>query len=366
MKIRVLMIGPGESLVGGIASLVENLLPALDQKVDLLYFSTVKRRPLKASGRISLQNIALALFQYVRFLPALYSFRPHIIHLHTSQSVAWLKDTFYILVGKVHCCKVVLHVHAADFDELYGKRAGFIQYFSRKVMGFADLIIAVSEEWKERLSEIIPVDRIFTFKNCIAVDYFSQGSSDISDNRVKALFLGSVGLRKGAFDLLEAMGCLKSRECSIQIWIAGGEEMDGDMLRARARIEELQLGEMVKLIGTVLGSKKTELLKNASLFVLPSYNEGLPIAVLEAMASGLPVVSTPVGGIPEVVKNGYNGFLITPGDVEALAEKLNILASDLHLCEVMGRRNRRIAEQELDVKPYVEKLIALYESLASL
>jgi glycosyltransferase involved in cell wall biosynthesis len=90
------------------------------------------------------------------------------------------------------------------------------------------------------------------------------------------------------------------------------------------------------------------------------------MAILEAMAAGLAVVATPVGGIPEVIRDDYNGFLVTPGDVEALAEKLAILANDRHLREVMGRRGREIAEQELDVKPYVERLVALYESLANL
>jgi glycosyltransferase involved in cell wall biosynthesis len=357
------MLGPDWGLVGGISALTEALVPVLEQRVDLLYFPTVRRRPLKESGRVSLRNIALALSQYARFFPALYRFRPHIIHLHTSQGVAWLKDTFYVLVGKAHRCHIVLHVHAADFDELYGKKTRPVQYYTRKVMGLADAVIAVSEEWSKRLADIVPVDRVFTFENCIAVDAVPLSSSHRSKDGAKALFLGSVGPRKGAFDLLEAMGYLKSSGCALQVWVAGYEEREGDLLRARARLEELQLGDMYQLVGTVRGTEKTELLSQASLFVLPSYDEGLPMAVLEAMAAGLTVVSTPVGGIPEVVKDGYNGFLVAPGDVKALAEKLAILASDPHLCELMGQRSREIAERELDVNPYVQRLVALYESL---
>jgi len=363
MTIRVLMLGAGEGVVGGILALVETLVPALEQRVDLLYFPTVKHRPLKESGKISLRNIALALSQYARFLLALYRFRPQIIHMHTSQGIAWLKDTFYVLVAKIHHCHVLVHVHAADFDELYGKKSRLMQHYTRKVMGLADAVIAVSEEWAKRLADIVPVERVFTFRNCIAVDAVSPHSSQRSRDGARALFLGTVGPRKGAFDLLEAMGRLKSSGCSLQVWIAGDEERKGDLPRARARREELQLRDSYQLLGTVHGAEKAELLGKASLFVLPSYKEGLPIAVLEAMAAGLAVVSTPVGGIPEVVKDGYNGFLVTPGDVEALAEKLAALVSDPHLCEVMGQRSREIAERELDVKPYVERLVALYESI---
>jgi len=363
MTIRVLMLGPGEDIVGGISTLIETIVPVLEQQVDLLYFPTVKKRPLKESGKISLQNIALAPSQYARFLFALYRFRPKVIHLHTSQGIAWLKDTFYVLIAKILHCPVVLHVHAADFEELYGKKSRLMQRHTCKVMGLADAVIAVSGEWAKRLADIVPGERVFTFKNCIAVDAVSPYSSHQSRDGAGALFLGTVGPRKGAFDLLEAMGRLKSSNCSLQVWIAGHEEREGYLLRARARQEELQLGDRYKLLGTVHGAKKAELLSKASFFVLPSYNEGLPMAVLEAMAAGLAVVSTPVGGIPEVVKDGYNGFLVPPGDVKALADRLAILANDTHLQEEMGRRSREIAEKELDTKPYVKRLVALYESL---
>jgi glycosyltransferase involved in cell wall biosynthesis len=360
-RIRVLMIGPGEGIIGGISSLIETILPVLEDKVDLQYFYTVRYRSIKESGRLSFKNLILAIFQYARFLFALYRFNPHIIHLHTSQGVAWLKDTFYVLVGKTLRYQVVLHVHAADFNELYGKKSRLTKYYSRKVMGLADTVIAVSEEWRIRLMELVHGDKIITFRNCINVDATPPSEPIRRKNGVRGLFLGSIGSRKGAFDLLHAMGSLKNT--SLQLWIAGYEERKGDMKRARDQIEEMQLEGLCELVGTVQGSKKTELLRKSSLFVLPSYDEGLPIAVLEAMGAGLAIVSTPVGGIPEVVKDGYNGFLINPGDVKVLAEKLMILSSDPTLREIMGKRSREIAEHKLDVKPYVQKLVALYKSL---
>jgi len=87
--------------------------------------------------------------------------------------------------------------------------------------------------------------------------------------------------------------------------------------------------------------------------------------VLEAMAAGLAIVATGVGGIPAVVEDGYNGFLMSPGDVEALAEKLSILVEDTQLCQRMGRRSREIAERELDVEPYVERLVGLYTQVVN-
>jgi glycosyltransferase involved in cell wall biosynthesis len=359
--IRVLMVGP--QALGGISTLAATLVPVLEQRVELLYLPTAPGKPHKESGSISPRNLGRIVSQYSRFLPALHRFRPDIVHLHTSQGSAWLKDTFFVLAGKTLGRRVVLHVHAASFDELYGERTRFTQRYTRAVMGLADAVIAVSTEWRGYLERIVPIDRIFAFRNCIAVDALPSRIPDEATAGVKALFLGSIGVRKGAIDLLEAVSRLESGGCPFELWIAGGEEKEGDLLRLRTRLEELHLEDVCRLVGEVRGAEKARLLEEADLFVLPSYHEGLPMAILEAMAAGLAVIATPVGGIPEVVREGHNGFLVAPGDVEALAERLTFLVRDRDLREVMGRRSREIAERELDVKPYVERLVSLYESL---
>jgi glycosyltransferase involved in cell wall biosynthesis len=136
------------------------------------------------------------------------------------------------------------------------------------------------------------------------------------------------------------------------------------MLKALKRKKELRLSDSYQMLGTVSGESKEELLRKAIFFVLPSYNEGLPIAILEALAAGLAVVATKVGGIPEVVQDGYNGFLLAPGDIAAITEKLALLTHNHDLRYLMGKRSRELAEIELDVIPYVERLISLYESVS--
>jgi len=355
------MIGPGEGVPGGISSLVQAFVPLLRHQVNLAYIPTVKRRPLKNSGKISPQNVVLVLWQFIRFLYAVLRFRPQIIHLHTSQGIAWLKDTFFILVGKACGCRIVLHMHGGNFDVLYGRSSRLAQHYTRALFNLADAVIAVSAEWKKRLSHIVPAERVYALPNCIAVDVIPQAECA---KGVSALFLGSVGPTKGIFDLLEAMSHLKSRGCDMHLWLAGYEEEEGDLARAHARLEELGLQHSCEILGMVQGARKAQLLHDAALFVLPSYREGLPMALVEAMAAGLPVVATSVGGIPDVVRDGYNGFLVSPGDVQALVDKLAILGGDPSLRSLMGKRSRQIAERELDVKPYVSGLVALYKSLS--
>ena len=363
MAVKVLMVGP-QSL-GGISSLARTIIPVLGQRVDLKYLPTVRHRAPKEVGKLSLRNVGLVISQYLRFVQILVQFRPGVVHIHTSQGFGWLKDSLFVVAAKLCGRCVVLHVHAADFDVLYGKQPWLVQKHTCRVMAMADTILAVSTKWQEILARIVPSGRILTFRNCVAVNAIAPRAVDSSSHRVKALFLGAVGPRKGTLDLLDAMHSLKSKGCPLDLWIAGSEEKGGDFTSARARLKHLELTDTCQLLGYVRDEQKRTLLQTADLFVLPSYDEGLPIALLEAMAAGLPVVATPVGGIPEVITDGDNGFLVAAGDVQALADKLAILTQDARLRDVMGRRNREIAEKELDVVPYVERLVVLYESLVA-
>ena len=361
MKLRVLMLGPGEGVMGGITTFVQVLTPVLEQYVDLLYLITVRDRLLRDSGRISIHNILLVVSQYVRFLVALFRFRPQIVHVHTSLGIAWLKDTFFILVSKLFGHQVFLHMHGGNFPEIYKKSNPYIQRYTRKILDLADVIIVLSAEYRNFLGGIVPGKRIELLKNCIGVFTGSRQIQDQNTGAPIALFLGVVGPSKGVFDLLEAMSRLKSKSCSLKLWIAGYEERNGDLAHAQNLIQILGLENVCQYIGTVIGAEKLQVLQEASMLVLPSYMEAMPMSILEAMAARLPVIATPVGGIPDLVRDGYNGFLVPPGDISALVLKLETLVRDQVLRETMGRRGQEIVNKEFGVEHYVKRLLALYE-----
>ena len=364
MKIKVLMVGPAS--LGGISSLIRTILPLLEKMIPIQFFATVtSREPVKA-GKISIGNIYIAFSQYVRFILTLLKYRPNIIHLHTSQSIAWLKDTFYVIVSKMLGIRVILHFHASDFDKFYAKTPSIMQHYTRWMINRVDAIICVSESWKNTIDQIVPPARVHKYINCINVNDVQAHRNGADDHKVTALFLGAVGNRKGVPELLDAMSLIKSKNLPLHLWIAGSAEKLGDLEIARDKINQLQLQENCELLGDVREQKKSELLETADIFVLPSYHEGLPIALLESMASGMAIITTPVGGIPEIITDGYNGFLVEPGNVTALAEKLALLTNDPHLCRKMGSINREFADKEVNAKNYVKKLAQLYEDISSI
>ena len=366
MRPRVLMIGPSEGALGGIASLVETLLPSLSAQIDLEYLATAPAdRPSMEGGKVTFRNLGSAVSQLYRFIVAVLRYRPQIIHLHTSQGIAWLKDSLFVLLAKGMGKRVVVHVHASTFEELYGTRSASERRYTRMVLRIADVLIAVSETWRRRLGEITAIHKVHTFINCVDSNTTSVAHREGGSDPIRAVFLGSIGERKGVLDLIAAAQIAHNHGVRMVIDIAGYEDAEGFLDRMNDTIERAGLQEQVRFIGAVHGEEKLSLLARSSIFVLPSYNEGLPIALLEAMAAGCAVITTPVGGIPEVITDGQNGFLVDPGDVQSIANRLQILAEDGLLRRSMSERNRARAEKELDVGSYVTRLVAFYEQLNS-
>ena len=140
------------------------------------------------------------------------------------------------------------------------------------------------------------------------------------------IFLGRIGKRKGIFDLLKAITNQKSDFRNKLKLIVGG---DGDIKLLEETIEQNQIGDMVNFVGWVRGDKKEELLNNSDILILPSYNEGLPISILEGMSFSMPIISTDVGGIPQVVVNNENGKVVKPGDIKGIEEAIMYYLEDL-------------------------------------
>lgn len=179
----------------------------------------------------------------------------------------------------------------------------------------------------------MPAGKIEVLKNPVTPGQSENAKT--AHHPLRALYLGEISRRKGATDLLTALSSGKEFfDGKIEVRF-GGNEVDGDI---RSEIEAKGLQNTALYMGWVSGSAKTEALEWADIYILPSYNEGLPIAILEAMASGMPVITTPVGGIPELVRDGNNGTLIPPGRSDCIAAALRWYISNPQQVEIRGRK----------------------------
>ena len=155
------------------------------------------------------------------------------------------------------------------------------------------------------------------------------------------LFLGLITEAKGIFDLLDVITEHKAEWNDKVVLHIGG---NGKVEKLQKMIKESGIENLVKYEGWVSGEKKSELLNMADAFILPSYTEGVPISILEAESYGLPILSTPVGGIPEIVVDEENGILFSPGDKQAMKCAIDKLIVSSVLCEEMGEKSKRISK----------------------
>jgi glycosyltransferase involved in cell wall biosynthesis len=173
------------------------------------------------------------------------------------------------------------------------------------------------------------------------------------------LTLGVLGERKGTYDILRAVPLVLDQCPGAEFWLGG----DGDVEGVRAAIAAAPWGTRVRLPGWVEGAEKAGYLARAGVFLLPSYAEGLPVAVLEAMAHGLAVITTPVGGIPDAVVDGETGIMVPPGDVPAIARACVSLLRDADLRARLGACARRRVEDRFEVSRVLGELYATYDGL---
>ncbi len=361
-SIKVMMVGPGSGITGDINILVDTILPHLNSRVQLYYLPTASNRSLRKSGRFSVRNLLIAIDQFSRLRRSIKKFHPQVLHIHTSHGIAWIKDTVYIWIGKLQKCKVILHLHSPDFSRFYSRSSPLLKIYTRYILAKADAVITLSENWKNCLSKILPKTKIITILNCIQ----SSESPPVQkpDQRVLYGFLGGEpGIQKRAYELVDAIARVNTCDGEVHLFLEGINGRQGELTAINQKLAELQISDKCELVGEISDEKRREYLQNIDFIIFPSHGGGLPMALLEGMAEGKAVISTSNGGIPEVVKNGYNGFLVEPGDVDNLADKINTLIRRRDLCLQMGNNSLEIVKQKLCVQKYINQLVGIYEGL---
>ena len=217
-------------------------------------------------------------------------------------------------------------MHACDFIPYY--EASRKKEWIRSIINTSDYFFVLSKSWKEYFISIgIDPKKIFVMNNIIAPPI--KVSTKKESGVINFLFLGEIGKRKGIYDLLQVIS--DNQELfrnKIKLRIGGNLEEE----IIKAFIQNNQISDIAVFEGWVTGDKKIEYLNWADIYILPSYNEGLPIAILEAMSYSHPIISTPVGGIPEVVKDHQNGILVEPGNLEQIKEALLFFILKMYFC----------------------------------
>jgi glycosyltransferase involved in cell wall biosynthesis len=347
---QLVMLGTSVDTKGGISSVVNLYESAgLFRKWNATYIAT------HCDGSF-VQKFAKAARAWFRVLNLLANRRDIVLHVHcASRASFWRKYVF--IVPAVYARKpVIFHLHGAEFDKFYAHECGPIRKsMVRWLLGRCSKIVVLSKSWESFLRQLTQVS-IEIVPNP-AIDFLS--SESVTRKKSALLFLGRLGRRKGIYTLLQAFTKVVHRFPAATL-ICGG---DGEIDLVEKRAEELGIRNSVELVGWVDGSEKLRLLQSSTIYVLPSFAEGVPISVLEAMSAGLPIVSTTVGGIPDVVTAGEDGLLIAPGDVVALASAICALLENEDLRNRLGRNAHARFQREFSMSSVLPRLESIYREL---
>lgn len=359
-KLRVVMTGPLPPALGGMASVVAALgASSLAQQTQLVLFDTGKQTPEGRSLWQGMQARLSLMLRWWRILGAAPGSRT-VAHLHTCSGLTFFLDGLLLWLARLRGVPGLLHIHGARFDDFLDGLAPPLRWLARHLARSAAVVVVLSEEWRERLAGRLPGARLAVVQNGVPRPALPSLPPDSTRGaEVRFLFLGNLCRRKGVDVLIQAAALARE---NWRVELAGGEEEPGYHAIAAADIARWQVAERVSLLGPKVGAQKDALLASASGFVLPSLAEGLPMALLEAMAARLPVVVTRVGAMPEVVRAEVEGLLVAPGDAPALAAALDRLAADAALRARLGAAAEHSYEAGYGVERMVGVLMPLYDA----
>jgi glycosyltransferase involved in cell wall biosynthesis len=349
---HVLMLGEGLERQGGIVTVQKLILAMAGDQLRFSHIATLK----DGSGA---RKTLVYLGALARLANALLRGKVDLVHIHVSIGGSVYRQIVTATLARLAGRPVIMHAHAGEFPEFFARQPAPLRWLIREVLRRSDRLVVLSPHWRRVYGALLglPAEWIQVLTNPVALPA-SLPARTVGD-KTRLVYLGRISQPKGAFDLIRALALLPaSCRRGIAVTIAGDGEVEG----ARALVRKLGLEPAVTVRDWLRPAERDALLAAADIYLLPSYFERMPMALMEAMSFGLAAITTPVGGIPDVVEDGENGLLVPPGDLERLATAITALLQD-------PDRRRRLGEAaRASMAPYAKEhyapaLLALYREL---
>ena len=343
---RILMIGPSLDSRGGMATVERQLMERLPQAKFISTYDDCGKA----------KKALIALGAYAKFCRALKNV--DIVHAHMASRGSCERKALFLRKAMAAGKKTVIHLHGGEFGVWFDEEMSDRKRDEVKALfADADAVILLSEEWERWLVERdFKVKRLEVMHNAVPV----PAEACLPCSHQDVLFLGRLDARKSPDVLLRASRTMLSEHPDAKLLFGG----DGYPERYRALAEELGIADRCEFLGWITGDEKERLFERAGVYCLPSKNEGMPMSVLEAMAHGIPTIATPVGGVPQIIEDGVNGFLMSVDDEDRLSILLCELAGNSVLRASVGFAGREAIKRGFDIEVNVNRLVGLYEELS--
>ncbi|MDD2797092.1 MAG: glycosyltransferase family 4 protein [Bacteroidales bacterium] len=329
---KILTIGPDYvNNRGGIGAVIE-----LYEK----YFETFNFIPTYRTTS-SFKNLIIYVFSIFKlFLTLIFNRKIEIVHIHGASNGSFLRKYFLFLIAKyLFTKKIIYHIHGGGFANFYSICNKFKKALIAHFINKSDVIFCLSKSWETFYKSTFKQTNIQVIPNII--DYPLNLSSKRNNTKITLLFLGLISNSKGIFDLVSVISKNKLKYNEKLTLIIGGI---GEQNKLKNLIDSNEISHIIKYNGWIDKQMKNKYLSECDLYILPSYQEGLPISILEAMSYGKAIIASNVGGIPEIVIPNNNGILIEPGNLSQIEQAIDFyIASSNHIF-LHGVESKKIIE----------------------
>lgn len=357
----LLIVGPCRQETGGISQFLRGQADEVAAHLDVTVYNTsvpAGSEALSAGGVAKARWLVLAALSALsRVLLFPFYLDADVVHVHASSRVSFYRKSMYILlVALLRDVPVVIHIHGSDFDDFLEEAGPVRRAYIQFIFDRCTEVVVLSEYWATVLERELTLESVSVLPNPVRAEDFDP-VYDVDPPRI--VFVSNLIDRKGVEEFVTAVRRLLSwSNLEFTVTVAGKGP------RADLVTDLAAEFDAVEYHGFVSEQRKLELLDEGSMYVLPTYAEGLPISLLEGMAGGNAIVSTTVGSIPEVV-GPENGILVSPVDVDELSEVMASLVRDDDRRIAMARANRVTIEEEYTWDHITEQLLAMYDRLVT-
>lgn len=361
----MIVSGPMPPPMGGMETYcLDYMRTSLPRQFDVTMCRSIllkRGRPAPSILRVPLRGLNSLVIAAV-WLAMLIWKRPDVAHVHTCSYAGFYVRGLLALLARLLGARSILHIHGAEFKQFYGNASPGLQRLIRWQISSNDAVIVLSKEWRMFFESIgISPDRLVVMTNCVFTSEIPPRAENAG--KISVLYLSRLQRRKGVYELVEAVHCEPQLQRTCHVVLAGPKTHAWAQIAEQVRKAGLE--GVIDMPGPKTGEEKHKAYLAADVYVLQSFNEGMPIGLLEAMSYGLACVTTPVGGIPDVVQDGRNGLLIPPGDAYALIRALKRLVAEPQLRAELGRQARWTVQERFNWDARAQEIGRLYRRLAS-
>lgn len=348
-----LMISTNPCGQGGIATVVSGLQDGdFFQKEGFLHIASHSSK----NGN-NLTSVLYFLFALVKVVYYNFLYNVEITHVHMASRGSYERKSRILKLARFFNSKTIIHLHGGEFKKFFDDECSAQKKIEiAKTFNDADRILVLSSQWLSWVNTLV------SDSNKVSVLYNSvpdMNTKSETSNEKSILFLGRLEHQKGVEELIHAFSLIAPKFENAVLNLAG----EGDLEKYQSLVHHLKIDSKVNFLGWISGIEKAEYLSKATIYCLPSYNEGFPMGVLEAMSARTPVIATRVGGIPDAITDRKDGLLVEPGDIKTLSESIEILLEDPELCIDLANKAKSKFQSNFSRESVLPILTSIYKEL---